>query len=71
MTPETRLSVPARLSPLDPGVIAPMALSFTRFVAAHGSSDSLRATERPLQTASHNPLTFTHRSRANANGETV
>jgi hypothetical protein len=54
-------------------------LSFTRFVAAHGGSDSLRAAERPQQSLHIDPLTFTrHLSlvshtprRAAPNGESV
>jgi hypothetical protein len=34
-------------------------LSFTRFVAAHGGSDSLRAAERPKQSLLIIRLTFT------------
>jgi len=37
----------------------PVKLSFTRFVAAHGGSDSLRATDRPPVSKSRDPLTFT------------
>ena len=36
----------------------PLALSFTRFVAAHGGSDSLRATVRTPAPRALNPLTF-------------
>jgi hypothetical protein len=54
-------------------------LSFTRFVAAHGGSDSLRAAERPHQILPVSPLTFTRQlslvrrmpGRESANGESV
>jgi hypothetical protein len=64
---------------LEPGLNAPMQLSFTRFVAAHGGINSLRASEMPPQTVSCNPLTFARLpgllcgtpGHAGTNGETV
>jgi hypothetical protein len=40
---------------------SPVALSFTRFVAAHGGSKSLRAEDKPPEFLACNPLTFTRR----------
>jgi hypothetical protein len=79
MTFDTRTCVPARQRPLDRAINTPLDISFTRFVAAHGGSDSLRAVQRPPQTVSQNPLTFTRHpwmasrppGKAGANGETV
>jgi hypothetical protein len=79
MTFDTRTCVPARQRQPDRDLRTPVDISFTRFVAAHGGTDSLRAAQRPAQTVSLNPLTFTRHqwlagrppSLAGANGETV
>jgi hypothetical protein len=79
MTFDNRTRVPATQRPLDRANNTPLDISFTRFVAAHGGTDSLRAAQRPPQTVSRNPLTFTRYQwlagrpsiRAGANGETV
>jgi hypothetical protein len=79
MTSAMNTSVSGRPRPLDSQFNAPVALSFTRFVAAHGGGDSLRAADKPAQTVQRNPLTFTRHQwlmsrppdRAVGNGETV
>ena len=42
----------------DVAASAPPKLSFTRFVAAHGGINSLRATDKPPETQRRNPLSF-------------
>jgi hypothetical protein len=59
MTFDTRTSVPPRRLQPDRAFHTPVDISFTRFVATHGGSDSLRAVERPPQKWDLNPLTFT------------
>ena len=58
MAIDTCAFVTTRARQPDVAASASPNLSFTRFVAAHGGSDSLRATDRPPQTASRNPLSF-------------
>ena len=64
-TPESRPHVSERQRVPGFCLEVPVALSFTRFVAAHGGTESLRATgtgtgtDRPTEAASRNLLAFT------------